>query len=59
MRFARGSLAVVAPEWLLSFSEAGWVERYGHRSSRKTVCPNQRGIASLWPNALELTGRTS
>jgi transposase len=31
MRFAPGSLAVVAPDWLLTWSDAEWVERYGHR----------------------------
>jgi hypothetical protein len=31
MRFALNSLAVVAPEWLLSWSDAEWIERYGHR----------------------------
>jgi transposase len=31
MRFALNSLAVVAPEWLVSCSDAQWVERYGHR----------------------------
>ena len=31
MRFALNSLAVVAPEWLLSWSDPQWVERYGHR----------------------------
>lgn len=31
MRFALNSLAVVAPDWLLSEVDAQWVERYGHR----------------------------
>jgi transposase len=31
MRLALNSLAVVAPDWLLSWSDAEWVERYGHR----------------------------
>jgi transposase len=31
MRFALNSLAVVAPDWLLSSSDACWVERDGHR----------------------------
>src|SRR5579864_1387737 len=31
MRFALGSLAVGAPDWLLGSSDASWVERYGHR----------------------------
>jgi transposase len=31
MRFALGSLAVVAGEWLLAHSDLTWVERYGHR----------------------------
>src|SRR5579885_104623 len=31
MRFALNSLAVVAPDWLLSWIDAEWVERYGHR----------------------------
>jgi transposase len=31
MRFALNSLAVVAPDWLLTFSDVCWVERYGHR----------------------------
>jgi hypothetical protein len=31
LRFVRGSLAVVVPDWLLEQSEASWVERYGHR----------------------------
>ena len=31
MRFARSSLAVVAPDWLLAHSDAEWIRRYGHR----------------------------
>ena len=31
MRFVLNSLAVVAPDWLLCYSDASWVERYGHR----------------------------
>jgi transposase len=31
MRFALNSLAVVAPDWLLSEVDVQWVERYGHR----------------------------
>jgi transposase len=31
MRFALGSLAVVAGDWLLDHSDVAWVDRYGHR----------------------------
>lgn len=31
MRFALGSLAIVAGEWLLAHSDPEWVDRYGHR----------------------------
>ncbi len=31
MRFALNNLAVVVPDWLLCYSDACWVERYGHR----------------------------
>ena len=31
MRFARGSLAIVAGDWLLECCDAEWVSRYGHR----------------------------
>ena len=31
MRFVPGSLAMVAPEWLLAHSDADWTLRYGHR----------------------------
>jgi len=58
MRFALGSLAVVAPNWLLSWSDAQWVERYGHRYSRRAACPNQMRSASLWLSRLEQMGRT-
>lgn len=59
MRFALNSLAVVVPEWLLAHSDAEWVERYGI-VSRRVACPNQREIASLWPNWLEGTdGKSS
>jgi transposase len=32
MRFALGSLAIVAGEWLLALSPPEWVDRYGHRT---------------------------
>lgn len=32
MRFAPGSLAVVAGEWLLAHSDPEWLDRYGHRT---------------------------
>jgi hypothetical protein len=32
MRFAPGSLAIVAGDWLLQHSEEEWVHRYGHRT---------------------------
>ncbi len=31
MRFAPGSFAVVAPDWLLAHCDAEWTLRYGHR----------------------------
>src|SRR5215467_7255921 len=31
MRFALGSLAVVAGQWLLAHSDPEWMDRYGHR----------------------------
>ena len=42
MRFAPGSLAVVAPEWLLAHSDAEWVERYGHRIQERRL-PKSEG----------------
>lgn len=41
MRFALGSLAVVAPEWLLSHSDAEGVERYGHRIEESRLPKSQ------------------
>ena len=31
MRFAPGSLAIVASDWLLEHSDQAWLYRYGHR----------------------------
>jgi transposase len=41
MRFAPGSLAVVAPEWLVQYSEVEWVERYGHRIEESRLPKSQ------------------
>jgi len=42
MRFALTSLAVVAPDWLLSRSDAQWVERDGHRMEENRL-PKSEG----------------
>lgn len=47
MRFARGSLAVVAPAWLVEHSDSEWVERYGHRIEESRLRHPQRQIALL------------
>jgi len=43
MRFALGSLAVVAPDWLLAWSDEQWVERYGHRTRVKSLAQIRGG----------------
>jgi transposase len=47
MRFAPGSLAVVAPEWLVEHSEAEWVERYGHRIEESRLPKSQADRLTL------------
>lgn len=47
MRFALNSLASVAPDWLLSFSEAQWVERYGHRIEESRLPKSEAGRLAL------------
>jgi transposase len=41
MRFALNSLAVVASDWLLTCSDAEWVERYGHRIEESRLPKSQ------------------
>jgi transposase len=47
MRFAPGSLAVVAPDWLLEHSDAEWVERYGHRIEENRLPTSQADRQAL------------
>jgi transposase len=47
MRFALNSLAVVAPEWLVSCSDAQWVERYGHRIEESRLPKSERDRLAL------------
>jgi transposase len=53
MRFALGSLAVVAGEWLLAHSEPEWVDRYGHRIEEMRL-PRSQGEREA---VAELIGR--
>jgi transposase len=41
MRFALGSLAIVAGEWLLAHSDPEWVDRYGHRIEESRLPQSQ------------------
>lgn len=47
MRFALNSLAVVAPDWLLSEVDAQWVERYGHRIEESRLPKAERDRLAL------------
>lgn len=47
MRFALNSLAVAAPDWLLSRSDAQWVERYGHRIEESRLPKSEGGRLTL------------
>jgi transposase len=47
MRSALGSLAVVAPEWLLSCSDAEWIERYGHRIEESRLPKSEKDRLAL------------
>jgi transposase len=49
MRLVLNSLAVVAPECLLAWSDDAWVERYGHRIEESRL-PRVRPIARCWLN---------
>lgn len=43
MRFALNSLAVVAGDWLLEYSDAAWLYRYGHRIEERRLPQSQAG----------------
>jgi transposase len=47
MRFALGSLAVVAPDWLLAWSDDAWVEGYGHRIEESRLPRSQADRQAL------------
>ena len=49
MRFALGSLAVVAPDWLFSEVDAQWVERYGHRIEESRLPKSEGDRLALSP----------
>jgi transposase len=43
MRFAPGSLAVAASDWLLAHSDLEWLDRYGHRIEESRLPQSQEG----------------
>lgn len=47
MRFALGSLAIVAGDWLLAQSDPEWVDRYGHRIEESRLPRSQEGRQSV------------
>jgi transposase len=55
LRFVPGSLAVVAPDWLLAHSDADWTLRYGHRIEESRL-PKSEGDR-LAPSRSDWSGR--
>ena len=53
MRFAPGSLAVGASEWLLIHSDPEWLDRYGHRIEESRLPQSQEEREAV----AELIGR--
>ena len=53
MRFAPGSIAVVAGEWLLAHSDPEWLDRYGHRIEESRLPQSQEDRLAV----AELIGR--
>ena len=53
MRFALNSLAIVAGEWLLAYSDPEWVDRYGHRIEESRLPRSQEERQAV----AELIGR--
>jgi transposase len=45
MRFAPGSLAVAASDWLLAHSDLEWLDRYGHRTLVVPPSTKSRGAS--------------